>query len=272
MAAAVVAGCLVSASTATACGRASDCALGERSYRIVLPAERDGSAPLGALVFAHGYRGSAAGTMRNDGLVGLADALGLAIVAADAGDAGWQLPGTPSSPEADGKATLAYFDALRRELIGRFGVAPERIVAAGFSSGGMLVWHLACHRGRDYAGFIPLAGTFWAPLPERCPTTAVDLIHYHGTSDTMVPLEGRPINQSRQGNVFAAMALFTEAGGFQPVEHLVDDDRRCDVALNEAGNRLELCLFDGGHRYRPADLVRALRLFALIDEAISTGD
>ena len=271
MVSAAVVWCLASVPAANACGRTSDCALGERTFRIVLPIDREPGAPLAALVFAHGYRGSAAGTLRNAGLVGLADALGIAVVAADAGAAGWQLPGTPSSPEADGTVTLAYFDALRQALIDRFNVDPARIVAAGFSSGGMLVWHLACHRGDDYAGFIPLSGTFWEPLPQSCPTSAVDLVHYHGTADSVVPLAGRQIRASRQGDVLDAMALFTAAGGYHPLESVVDDDRRCDPAVNDAGNRLELCLFDGGHSYRRADLVRALRFFGLIPAATAAG-
>ena len=147
--------------------------------------------------------------MRSDALAGLAQTLNIAVVAADADGPDWQIPGVPSFPGADGAAELAYFDALRDDLIQRFAVDPERIVATGFSAGGMMTWHLACHRGDAYAGFVPLAGTFWAPLPESCPTTAVDLIHYHGTADSIVPIEGRPIADTRQGDVREAMALFT---------------------------------------------------------------
>lgn len=253
----------VAAAPAWACGRTSDCTLGERTYRIVLPSARDTTRPLGAIVFAHGYRGSAAGTMNNDSLVGLADALDMAFVAANADGRDWQLPGAPSFPDADGIAALAYFDALRRDLIERFAVDPERIVAAGFSAGGMMVWHLACHRGDAFAGFVPLSGTFWAPVPEHCPTPSVDLVHYHGTDDTVVPLAGRPINQSRQGDVRDAMALFTAAGGYQPVAREAADGLDCDRRENDAGRRLELCLFAGGHGYRPEHLVRAMRIFEL---------
>jgi polyhydroxybutyrate depolymerase len=248
---------------ALACGTDTDCRLGDRMYRIALPAERDPDTTLGAILFAHGYRGSAAGTMRNARLVALADELGIAIVAADAGAAGWQLPGTPSGPDADGAVTRAYVDALRRALIDRFKVDPERIVISGFSSGGMLVWHLACHRGDVFRGFAPLSGTFWAPVPESCPTTAVDLVHYHGTADTVVPIEGRPIGESRQGDVREAIALFTRTGGYRPVDGEVEPDLDCSLALNDAGQRLELCLFAGGHTYEIAHLVRALRLFGL---------
>ncbi len=254
------------AESAGACGRNSDCLIGERTYRVVLPNARDTSRPLGAIVFAHGYRGSAVGTMRNEALIGLADALDIAVVAADAGGPDWQIPGVPSFPDADGVAALAYFDALRGDLIERFAIDPERIVAAGFSAGGMMVWHLACHRGDAFAGFVPLSGTFWAPLPAHCPTPAVDLVHYHGTEDTVVPLEGRPISRSRQGNVRDAMRLFTDLGGYHPIAAEPDAELDCTLAQNEQGQRLELCLFNGGHGYQRSHLVRALRLFGLAPE------
>ena len=261
---ALIAAILVGATgPAGACGRATDCLLGERTYRIVLPTARDTAEPLGAIVFAHGYRGSAEGTMRNAALVGLADALDLAIVAADANDVDWQLPGAPSFPGADGVAALAYFDALRQDLVDRFGVDSERIAAAGFSAGGMMVWHLACHRGDDFAGFVPLSGTFWAPQPATCPTTAVDLIHYHGTEDPVVPFAGRAINASRQGNVDDAIALFAVSGGYRPVVGAPAPGLDCELALNTEGQRLELCLFAGGHSFEVTHLVRAMRLFGL---------
>jgi len=248
---------------ALACGRTTDCVLGERSYRIVLPESHEPGRPLGAIVFAHGYRGSAAGTMRSDALASLAQTLNIAVVAADADGPDWQIPGVPSFPGADGAAELAYFDALRADLIQRFAVDPERIVMAGFSAGGMMTWHLACHRGDAYAGFVPIAGTFWAPLPESCPTTAVDLIHYHGTSDSIVPIEGRPIGEAQQGDVRDAMALFTKAGDYGPVEVEPAPDLDCALRRNDAGQRLELCLFEGGHELRIEHLVRALRLLGL---------
>jgi polyhydroxybutyrate depolymerase len=204
--------------------------------------------------------------MRNEALVGLADALDIAVVAANADGTDWQIPGVPSFPGADGVDALAYFDALRGDLIERFAVDPERIVAAGFSAGGMMVWHLACHRGDAFAGFVPLSGTFWAPLPARCPTPAVDLVHYHGTLDTVVPLEGRPINQSRQGDVLDAIALFTDAGGYRSSANEAAAGLECNLALNDAGNRLELCLFVGGHGFETAHLVRAMRLFGVVPE------
>ena len=64
----------------------------------------------------------------------------------------------------------------------------------------MMVWHLACYRGASFAGFAPMSGTFWEPVPETCPTGPVNLIHYHGTKDPVVPLTGRQIDPGRDAH------------------------------------------------------------------------
>jgi polyhydroxybutyrate depolymerase len=46
-----------------------------------MPAGHDGKTRGPALVFAHGYCGSAAGVMRNKTLTGLTDRLGMALIA-----------------------------------------------------------------------------------------------------------------------------------------------------------------------------------------------
>ena len=186
---------------AFACGPDTDCRIGDRSYRIYLPRGQDGTTPMGALIFAHGYKGSAAGTMRNGALRGMADLLGIALVAANAKGDDWRLPGTPSGGVTSPETELGYFDALRDDILANTAIDPDRIVMAGFSAGGMMTWTLACHRPADYAGFIPVAGTFWAPTPDSCTTPPADIIHVHGTSDRIVPLAGRAIGEARQGDV-----------------------------------------------------------------------
>ena len=59
---------LLTAPAAFACGADSNCPIGDRHYRIVMPEGHDGSTPVGALIWSHGYKGSAAGVMRNKGL------------------------------------------------------------------------------------------------------------------------------------------------------------------------------------------------------------
>ncbi len=275
------------ASPASACGVTTDCQLGERTYRIHMP-ERKSSDPVGAIIFAHGYKGSAAGTMSDKSLLKLADELGVALVAARSTDQDWQLPGRPRQTGNTGEIEFAYFRRLIEELKARHGIDPGKLLMTGFSAGGMLVWNLACHMGGSFAGFAPIAGTFWAPVPETCPTPVVDLIHYHGTADTMVPLAGRAIADTKQGDVGDALALAIRSGGFGehgPVEVRGEPSNRnpraglvgggaqakmveakgleCERRTNGHGKILEFCTHGGGHGYKADYIRRAWRVLGV---------
>lgn len=234
---------------AMACGPDSDCMIGERSYRITLP---EGEGPFGAIVFMHGYKGTAAGTMANASLRALASELGVALIAAHGEDGDWQIAHYPGADFADDSRELAYFDALLADVTTRFPVDPDRILASGFSSGGMITWTLACRRGDRFAAFLAVAGTFWAPIPDSCPNPPIDLIHINGTTDTVVPIEGRPIAGSRQGDARKALAMFIEDGGYSLKAPPLDapEGLACEGSATPGGKRIYLCLHGGGHEFR----------------------
>lgn len=246
--------------TANACGVDTDCEVGDRVYRILLPAD-DGAGDIGAIIFAHGFRGTAAGVLKDERLTGVASELGLAFVAAQAAGPEWNIPNIPTVDAREGVDELAYFDGLVDDLTARFHVDPARIFVAGFSSGGMMVWHLACYRGTSFAGFVPMSGTFWAPVPESCPTGPVNLVHYHGKDDPVVPLHGRPIKDAHQGDVYDAMAMFVREGDYRPLEESQPSGLDCSRWADDRQHVLELCLFAGEHTMQPENLARAVRLF-----------
>jgi polyhydroxybutyrate depolymerase len=128
----------------------------------------------------------------------------------------------------------------------------------------MMVWYLACHRGDLFAGYVPMSGTFWTPIPESCPGGPVNLIHYHGKEDPVVPLQGRQIKDGRQGNVYDALAMMARVGGYHPVAAAPEDGLDCARQADAAGHRLELCLFTGKHELRVRNITRAWR--ALVAE------
>ena len=53
----------LAANNAQACGRGSDCAIGDRTYRVALPKSQSGK--IGAIIFNHGYQGRPERVMRN---------------------------------------------------------------------------------------------------------------------------------------------------------------------------------------------------------------
>ena len=237
---------------ATACGAETDCSVGDRIYRIALP--ESGAAPVGAVIWAHGYRGTAAGVMGNGSLRKMILDAGLALIAVQGVDGTWDLPNGPRTADSTGAAEFAYFDEVILDATKRFALDPKRIVASGFSAGAMMVWNLACSHPERFAGFIPVSGTFWLRPPQTCALPVSSIVHFHGNRDTTVPLTGREIGATKQGDVAEALAFYGRFGDFGPATRKQRGDLTCDSRANAQGNILEFCLFKGGHSFRTEHL------------------
>lgn len=235
---------LLTATLAQACGPDTDCTLGDRHYRIS-GAE---NAANGAIVFAHGYRGSAKGTMKNRNMRAMADDMGVALIAVKSLRDDWAIPNAPSDLDADGAAEYAYFEAVLGDAEARFGLNRDRVMMSGFSAGGMMVWELACQRPGLFAGFAPVAGTFWRGPPEACAAPA-SVVHIHGTSDRTVPLEGRKIRQTWQGNIYETLDMYRAFGGFDGRKAVSLETMDCVRETNPQGGILEFCTHPGGHSF-----------------------
>ena len=215
-----------------------------------MPQGWDGTSRVPAVVWAHGYRGSAAGAMQNASLRGMLSEVGYALIAANGIDGSWDLPFGPRTFDSDGSAEIAYFEAVVADTVAHHHIDPRRIVAAGFSAGGMMVWTLACARPDLFAGFVPYAGTFWLRPPDNCATPVGSIVHFHGTEDPTVPLKGREIGETRQGEVEAALSMYEKLGNFGPADYYKVGPLTCLHRTNPQDETLQLCLFGGGHSFR----------------------
>lgn len=240
---------VLSALPTMACSPATDCRIGDRHYRIRMPAGHDGKTPIGAIVFAHGYTGNARAAVQSKGFAAMARKMNVAIISTKSAGRGWTLPGSPKHGKVADADELAYFDRVIEDAAKRFAIDRKRLVAAGFSAGGMMVWNLACHRSQKFAGFIPIAGTFWAPIPKNCTTPAASIVHVHGDNDKTVPLKGRPIRETRQGNVGDVMEMYARYGEFGPPKVAAPRGLHCRTRKNPAGHILNFCLYVGGHSF-----------------------
>ncbi len=250
----------LSALAVQACGTDTDCQIGDRSYRIYLPQNVAGTTAKGALVFAHGYKGSATRVMRNAPLTALADRLGVALVAVKSSGDDWSIPGAPSSGTIAGADELAYFDQVRSHITRQFDINANDIVVTGFSAGGMMVWNLACYRSTDYRGFIPIAGAFWRPVPASCNQPLADIVHIHGRSDKIVPLQGRVVQDAEQGDIDKVITMYRNLGNYGSSTHDTTGDLSCEVWQSEEGTSLRLCLHDGGHSFKITHLEAAVAM------------
>jgi len=245
---AFLAACL-SANASVACGPDTDCKIDNRHYRIRMPAGHDGKTPIGAIVFAHGYTGTARQVMRSKGFAAMDRKMNVALIATKSAGKGWTLPGSPVHGKVKGADELAYYDRVLDDVARRFPIDRKRMLATGFSAGGMMVWSLACHRSQLFAGFAPIAGTFWAPIPNTCKTPVTSIIHLHGDSDKTVPLLGRRIGSSKQGAVQQALGMYAGYGAFGPTTIENQPGLKCSKRHNAGGHILTFCLYKGGHSF-----------------------
>lgn len=247
---------------AESCPAEAGCRVEGGSYRIVLPQRPEAGPPGGAIMYFHGYQGSAEEVIADQGLVAVARRLGVALIAMEGLGRSWSFPGSP----ARNRDEFAYVGHVLDDVVRRFPVDPHRIMASGFSQGGSMVWSLACRMPERFAAFAPIAGAFWEPLPESCASPRPNLIHVHGTADTTVPMAGRTLRQgSRQGDVFKSLAILAPGGCAAPLaaaaKAVPATGLACSVAEPcGATARLELCLHAGGHMADPAWVERAWRI------------
>jgi len=239
---------------AHACGPDSNCDIGDRHYRIRMPENHDGITKIGAIVYAHGYRGSAKGMMKNKSMAKLASEMGVALIATKSYEDDWRIPGVPRNTGTDGEIELTYYDAVIDDVAKRFPIDRNRLMATGFSAGGMMVWNLICHRSGLFGG--PMSGTFWKPEPETCTSPPASVVHIHGDADPVVPLNGRPIADTHQGQVPQVMKMYSEYGNYSFFDESEYGDLNCQNTKNKAGQILNFCLFSGGHSFK-SEYVRA---------------
>lgn len=253
------------------------------AYRIRLPAGAAEEAPVGAVMYFHGWRGSAGGVMRNKALEKVVAGLGLALIAPNGAGQTWSYPGAPGRHRDE----FRFVGEVLDDAAARFPVDTTRIMAAGFSMGGSMVWNLACHMGERFEGFAPIAGAFWEPLPERCLSALPRLIHVHGMADRVVPYEGREIGRGfHQGDVGRSIDVWMVQGGCPArgsTHSAIARSMATDGAhakgetvngggVLDCGRRyacgagfIELCIHSGGHSVRAQWVAQAWRrLQALI--------
>lgn len=246
--------------SAQACGTQSKCRIGDRHYFIAMPPDHDGRDLVPALIFAHGLQGTALGTIRNERLRGVAAELGVALIAVKSKGMSWAMQNAPGGRADPSTDALDYFDAVKADAVSRFAIDPTRVVVAGASSGGMMTWTLACMNSGNFAGFIPMSGTFWAPIPPTCRDPIGNVVHFHGDKDRTVPLAGREVGGAKQGDVGEAFAMYRRFGGFGPLRATNRPGLDCRESRNRQGNILNFCLYDGRHSFRSGNIAVGWRM------------
>ncbi len=237
------------------CGVTTPCEVESGEYYIALPDSTAGDEQTGAIIYLHGWKGKADRAIKNKALRNLANELGVALIVPQGISGSWSYPGSPSQDRDE----FRFFDEMLSDVSNRFPVDRKKILLSGFSMGGSMVWNLACYKGEDYAGFAPIAGAFWDPIPATCPSPLTNLYHTHGVEDKTVPMVGRAIGANwHQSDVFDSLDVWKRQAGLHNTKpaSISAGELQCDV-WSAKGGKLELCLHDGGHSMKTKWIRRA---------------
>ncbi|MGF1501858.1 MAG: alpha/beta hydrolase family esterase [Paracoccaceae bacterium] len=148
----------------------------------------------------------------------------------------------------------------------RFNIDPERVIFAGQSDGGYLIWEIACHRPDMGTAFAVHAASYGGALPARC-RRPVKFLQSHGTRDEVVPISG----EERQGpwivsaDLRDALGLLARTNGCgtdpRPGGRFHGFDRtRWDGCAD--GAALDFLVHDGGHDWPLSWMPAVLDWFA----------
>lgn len=243
---------LILPAAARDCGRDTACTVAGGDYLMAVP-----PGPLkGAVIFLHGHGGTGEGTLANAAMVAALAARGHALIAPTA------LPRQPGGPTSWNSTAdparrddVAYLRAVAGDAGKRLGIDPAAMLLAGFSGGGMMVWRVACDAPGAFAAHAPVAGLLWRPLPEGC-AGPVRMLHVHGWTDRVVPLEGRTVGGGvlTQGDLFAGLALLRRASACRDAPDAVEFEGEALIRRWTScapGASLALALHPGGHMVPP---------------------
>ncbi len=164
----------------------------EREFLVRIP-----SAPAATMALVVSFHG-AGSNMVEQAVYGGFDALGEAegfVVATPNGVDGavrqWRYLGTPDD--------VAFARAIVADLVTDACVDPERVYAAGMSSGSAMSASLACEASDTFRGFGLVAADFYVPAVCAA-STPRPMVIFHSTDDVVVPYAGGTVNAGGAGN------------------------------------------------------------------------
>lgn len=216
------------------CGGEVECEVGDRGYHALPPPNWDGVEPLPVLLHFHGWRRHGTTVIRNRRISEPAGRNGLLVLAPNGLRGSWDFWGDESQ-DAD------FVDAVLADAAQRWPIDPKRVFISGFSYGGAMAWRLACLRGSDFAGYLPIAGGLRRQGDITCSGPA-RLAHVHGLKDTVY---GLPIGYGDP--VEDGVELWRRTNRTQAEPQQRFDHARYDCRIWEGQQPVTLCTHEGGH-------------------------
>ncbi|MGH7285879.1 MAG: alpha/beta hydrolase family esterase [Polyangiaceae bacterium] len=242
-----------------------------RTYLAYLPASVDASKPVPFVFVFHGYLMSGQQMHDITGYSKIADTDGVAVVFPD-GESGPDSILPPWNVESSGETVcgagqienasgddFAFMDAMKGDVLQDQCIDDAHVFATGFSMGGYLSHHIACHRS-DVRAVAPHSSGTVASLT-ACTTGHTPMIIFHGLSDPTIAPGCDDPSSAAQAGYPASAALWAAKNGCKSTSTA--------VSTNGSGGGDGTCfLYDGC----PADGQVELCTFSAMTHCWAGGD
>lgn len=165
----------------------------ERSYRVFVPDGIDLNRPTPVVLAFHPFGFNAAAMEQLTELNATAEHEGFVVAYPEGtGSApfllSWNSGGVLPPFDSGLPDDVAFTNAVLDDLDTVVTVDPRRVFATGYSAGGAMCYRLAAELSHRIAAIASVAGTQSVEFP--APPRPVPICHFHGTADSIVPIDG----------------------------------------------------------------------------------
>lgn len=158
----------------------------QRRYIVHVPTGYMADKPAPLVLTLHGSGSTAAQQMALTGIAATSDKHGFVVIAPQAVAGQWQVPAYNGTSAATAESN--YLSTVMSEVGRKICIDNRRRYASGMSLGSIMTFVLACAKEQTFAAFGGVGASFYRPVCAQSPPAP--LIYFHGTRDTVVPIEG----------------------------------------------------------------------------------
>ncbi|MCL2259458.1 MAG: prolyl oligopeptidase family serine peptidase [Cystobacterineae bacterium] len=195
----------------------------ERPYQLWMP-DNTHSKPLPLVVLLHAYDTTPAVQERFFRIQTELRKAGFAYAwpkgkSSRTGQLHWNANASCCAQDGQPSDDSAYVLAVVDDIAQRIPLDKTRVMLVGLSNGAFMAYQLACEAPERFSKLVAVAG---AP-PTSCPalsSSGPSVLHVHGDSDTLVPLEGGKFDAMASSFPSAAsmLELWAKEGACEPIE------------------------------------------------------
>lgn len=161
--------------------------LGQRRYRLFIPAG-DRSKPRPLIVALHGGWGTGKNMQDISGLDAQAGPAGFLVAYPDGVGRAWNAGSCCAKPMKDKVDDVAFLKAVVDDIAQRDGIDRRRVYGTGFSNGAMMLYRVACEAPDLFKAIAPVSG---GPMFEGCQSPRpISAYLIQGRADPRIPWDG----------------------------------------------------------------------------------